>query len=141
MRISGSANIYRYLAANPFLLFCIAGVLSIVVSSIILDTYGLPFVSYGFAREAELAQYAKLALNVLVFVALGLVATRLDVSKRGYPHIQRSTHQVFIDGLYLSGLSAYEMNAAWNDYYDNLSNQEKHLVWHDYNQYRSQESL
>lgn len=43
-----------------------------------------------------------------------------------------SKHQRFMDQLSKSGRSLAEIQAAWHEYYHNLSDEEKHQVWHEF---------
>lgn len=52
----------------------------------------------------------------------------------------RSKHQQFIHELSSSGKSLAEIQTAWHDYYQTLSNDEKHQVWHEfYKEYDKQQ--
>lgn len=43
-----------------------------------------------------------------------------------------STHQKYMDELSRSGRSLAEIQTAWHEYYQQLSDEEKHQVWHEF---------
>lgn len=62
----------RWSHSGLFLVLCVLGISFIVGSSFIMDVSGLPFVKYGYTREAELIPYVRMFINFAVFSALGI---------------------------------------------------------------------
>lgn len=50
------------------------------------------------------------------------------------PAIERSKHQAYMHELSSSGRSLEEIQAAWHNYYQNLSDEEKHEVWQEFHE-------
>lgn len=50
------------------------------------------------------------------------------------PAIERSKHQAYMHELSSSGRSLEEIQAAWHNYYQNLSDKEKHEVWQEFHE-------
>lgn len=50
------------------------------------------------------------------------------------PAIERSKHQAYMHELSSSGRSLEEIQAAWHNYYRNLSDEEKHEVWQEFHE-------
>jgi sortase A len=63
----------------------------------------------------------------------------LDVAQAG-KEAKRSKHQQYIYDLTNSGKSLAEIQAAWHEYYDGLSDTEKHEVWQEFYSVHAQTS-
>jgi hypothetical protein len=63
----------------------------------------------------------------------------LDLAEEG-DAIKRSKHQQYIYNLTNSGKSLAEIQQAWREYYDSLSDEQKHEVWQEFYSVHSQTS-
>jgi len=63
----------------------------------------------------------------------------LDLAEEG-ESIKRSKHQQFIYNLTNSGRPLAEIQTAWHEYYDKLSDEEKHEVWQEFYSVHAQTS-
>src|SRR5688572_2809066 len=57
---------------------------------------------------------------------------RQEMDKVEHMAAVRSKHQEFMHQLTASGKSMAEIQAAWHEYYQNLSDHEKHAVWQEF---------
>lgn len=123
----------RWSHSGLFLVLCVLGISFIVGSSFIMDVSGLPFVKYGYTREAELIPYVRMFINFAVFSALGIAHMLMAKTMTSVEIIHTySPHQQFAKGLYRSGQSHTYMTAAWERYYEQLDEAGKQAVWQEY---------